>query len=65
MPALVDVLKLLAICAAAAILGNWFLAEVRKSKRMKRPWHAAYLSPPGLLMLAALTLPLIYWLARR
>jgi len=32
---------------------------------MQRPGHSAYLSPPGLLMLAALTLPLLYWLARR
>jgi hypothetical protein len=65
MPPLVDVLKLLAICSAAAVLGNWFLNEIRKSRRRKLPWYSAYLSPPGLLILAALTLPLLYWLARR
>ncbi len=64
-PAIVDILKLLAICVAAAVLGNWFLAEIRRSKRMRRPWYSAYLSPPGLLVLAALTMPLLYWLARR
>jgi hypothetical protein len=32
---------------------------------MRRPWYSAYLSPPGLLVLAALTMPLLYWLARR
>jgi len=49
----------------AAILGNWFLAEVKKSRRFNLPWYSAYLSPPGLLILAALLVPVIYWLARR
>jgi hypothetical protein len=64
MSSLIDALKLAAVVAAAALLGNWFLSELRKARRQNQPWYSAYLSPPGLLILAALTLPLLYWLAR-
>jgi hypothetical protein len=64
MQSLVDVFKILAVSAAAAILGNWFLSEMRKARRNNLPWYRVYLSPPGLLVLAALSLPLLYWLAR-
>jgi H+/Cl- antiporter ClcA len=65
MPFIIEVLRLAAVLAAAALLGNWFLAELRKARRQNLPWYAAYLSPPGLLILAALLVPLIYWLARQ
>lgn len=64
MPLLIQAIKLVAVLAAAALLGNWFLAELNKARRRGRPWYSAYLSPPGLLILAALLIPLIYWLAR-
>ncbi len=65
MNAIVEALRLLSVLLAAAILGNWFLAEVRAARRRGRPWYTAYLSAPGLLILAALALPLLWWLARR
>jgi len=65
MPSIMDVLKIISVSVAAAILGNWFLSEFRKARRRNLPWYSAYLSPPGLLVLAALTLPLLYWLATR
>ncbi len=65
MATLIEVVKLISVLAGAAILGNWFLAELRNMRRLKRPWYAVYLSPPGLLVLAAVSLPVIYWLARR
>lgn len=65
MNAIVEALRLLSVLLAAAILGHWFLAEVRAARRRGRPWYAAYLSTPGLLVLAALALPLLWWLARR
>ncbi len=65
MNAIVEALRLLSVLLAAAILGNWFLAEVRAARRRGRPWYAAYLSVPGLLILAALALPLLWWLSRR
>jgi hypothetical protein len=64
MPSLIDVVKLISVVLGAAILGNWFLSEVKKSRRLRLPWYSAYLSPPGILILAALLAPVIYWLVR-
>ena len=65
MPSLVEAAKLVSVLLGAAILGNWFLSELKKSRRQDLPWYSAYLSPPGLLILAALLVPVVYWLARR
>jgi hypothetical protein len=65
MTSLIEAAKLVSILLGAAILGNWFLSELKKSHRRNLPWYSAYLSPPGLLILAALLVPVIYWLARR
>ncbi len=48
------------VLIAAIILGNWFLAEVKKAHRQQQPWYKPYLSVPGLIIRAALSLPLIY-----
>ena len=48
------------VLIAAIIIGNWFLTEVRKARRQQQPWYKPYLSVPGLIILAALSLPLIY-----
>ena len=62
MPALSQIIKMVAVLAAAALLGNWFLHELRAARRQHKPWYAAYLSPPGILiMLAAVFLPLVVW----
>lgn len=60
-----SLVRLAAVLIAAILLGNWFLAEVRKSKIKQEPWYKPYLSVPGLIILAALSLPLIYWLFNR
>jgi hypothetical protein len=64
MTLLIIAAKLISVLLGAAILGNWFLSEFKKSRRRNLPWYTAYLSPPGLLILAALLVPVIYWLAR-
>jgi hypothetical protein len=64
MPTLVQALKLVAVLLAATLLGNWFLAEVKKARRRNLPWYSVYLSPPGLLIIAAIVVPLVYWLAQ-
>jgi hypothetical protein len=64
MPTFVQALKLAAVLLAAALLGNWFLAEFKKARRRNLPWYSAYLSPPGLLIIAAIVVPLVYWLAQ-
>jgi hypothetical protein len=48
------------VLIAAIIIGNWFWAEVKKAHRQQQPWYKPYLSLPGLIILAAVSLPLIY-----
>ena len=65
MATLVQLLKMAAILAAAALLGNWFLSELRKSRREGKPWYAVYLTLPGILVaIVALLLPLVAWYFR-
>jgi hypothetical protein len=56
---LFNLIKYAAVLVAAIIIGNWFLTEARKAKMNKEPWYKPYLSLPGLIILAALSLPLI------
>ena len=56
---LLNLIKYAAVLVAAIIIGNWFLTEVRKAKTVKAPWYKPYLSVPGLIILAALSLPLL------
>jgi hypothetical protein len=65
MQVLVQLLKIISVLAGAVILGNWFMAELRRARSKKLPWYAPYLSPPGLIILTACILPIVYWLATR
>jgi hypothetical protein len=56
---LFNLIKYAAVMVAAIIIGNWFLTEARKAKTNKEPWYKPYLSLPGLIILAALSLPFI------
>ena len=59
---LTQIIKMIAILAAAALLGNWFLRELRLARRNRKPWYAVYLTPPGILIvLASVILPLAAW----
>jgi hypothetical protein len=60
-----DLVRVAAVLIAAILVGNWFLAEIRKSKIKREPWYKPYVSLPGLIILAALCLPLIFWLLDR
>ena len=59
---LITLTKYVAVLVAAMIIGNWFLIEVKKAKFNKQPWYKPYLSVPGLIILAALSLPLFFLL---
>ena len=50
---------------ASILLGKQFMVELRKAKATRAPWYAPYLTPAGLLVLAALSAPIIYWLITR
>ena len=54
---MIAIVKALPILAAAFLLGNWFLAEVRKAKAAARPWYAPYLTLPGVLIIIVLMIP--------
>jgi hypothetical protein len=41
------------------IIGNWFLSELRKARAARLPWYKPYLSIPGLLIIAAILLPVM------
>lgn len=56
-----EILRFVAVLAAAAVLGNWFLAEVRKSRAKNEPRYKPYLTIPGMIIVLAVLMPLIYW----
>ena len=62
---LFTLVKFVAVLVAALIIGNWYLAEVRKAKLKQQPWYKPYLSLPGLIILAVVSLPLILLLISR
>jgi len=62
---LLNILKFVAVLVAAAIIGNWFLARVKKPKIREDPWYMPYVSLPGIIILLALMLPLILWIINR
>jgi hypothetical protein len=60
-----QIIKLLtyaAVLVAAIVIGNWFLNEAKKAKIKKEPWYKPYFSIPGIIILAALSLPILLWL---
>lgn len=56
METLLSLFKVIPILIAAIILGNWFLAEVKKGRHAKAPWYAPYVSLPGLLIITIVIL---------
>jgi hypothetical protein len=66
MDALIDLMKVCAVLIASAMLGNWFLLEVKASKRRRAPWYTPYLSVPGLLVITFIILvPLFLWMVHQ
>lgn len=61
----VNILKLVAVLVAAILVGNWFLAEVKKARLKGKTWYQFYLSPPGLLIILTLLLPIIIWIVNK
>ncbi|MFC1876382.1 hypothetical protein ACFL2E_03810 [Thermodesulfobacteriota bacterium] len=60
---IVYILKIIPILIAAILLGNWFLAELKRANATDKPWYTAYISIPGLLiLLAILVIPIMLWL---
>ncbi len=62
---MITLFKFAAVLIAAILTGNWFLAEVRKAKINRQPWYKPYLTVPGLIILAALSLPVVLWVVQQ
>jgi hypothetical protein len=62
MDALIQLLKVCAILVASAMIGNWFLSEVKASKRRDAPWYTPYVSIPGIIVIGFIILvPILLW----
>lgn len=60
-----ELVKAVCILIAACMLGNWFMTELKKSRREKKPWYAVYLTIPGILIVTAiLLLPFVAWIVQ-
>ncbi|MCG6904974.1 MAG: hypothetical protein LJE63_00015 [Desulfobacteraceae bacterium] len=65
METVIQLLRVVAVLGAAALLGNWFLAEFKSARARRKPWYTPYLSPPGLIILFLIFfLPLLIRLLR-
>lgn len=61
MESVLSVLKMTATLVAAIMVGNWFVAEVRKAKINGLPWYRPYLTLPGAVIVLFIVLPLVLW----
>lgn len=61
MESVVEIFRFIAVLVAAVLLGNWFMAEVRKSRVKNEPRYKPYLTLPGIIIVIAVLMPLIYW----
>jgi hypothetical protein len=52
-------LKVIPILIAAMVLGNWFIFEVKKKRKLQAPWYAPYLSIPGILIIIMILIPVL------
>lgn len=58
--------KTISVLIGASMLGNWFLAELKKAQKKGLPMYTAYLTPPGILIVIILLgLPVIAWMIRQ
>jgi len=63
---LITLIKIIAVLAAAGMLGNWFLQEVKKNKSKGQPAYKAYGSIPGILIISLiLFLPILIWILKK
>ncbi len=55
-------LKMVCVLVAAMLIGNWFLAEVKRAKVEGAPWYRPYLTlPGGIIMAAVILVPIVLW----
>jgi hypothetical protein len=63
---MVGIFKAVGVLVAAILVGNWYLTENKKIRDRKAPWYTLYLTPPGLMVIAAaLIIPVAIWVINR
>jgi len=62
---LVNILRMVAVLVAALVVGNWFLAEIKKAQRQGAPWYQPYFSIPGILIVLAILFPIVLWVINK
>jgi hypothetical protein len=62
---LTTIVKIIAPLAAAILVGNWFLSEVKKVRAKGGRWYQPYLSIPGVMIILAILLPIILWMIKK
>ena len=62
---MITALKMVAVLVGAMLLGNMFMGELHKVRRQGLPLYKAYLTPPGIVIVLAILLPLFLWLFRQ
>jgi hypothetical protein len=61
---LTTIVRIIAPLAAAILVGNWFMSEVKKARFKGAPWYQAYVSIPGLLIFLAILIPVVLWIIK-
>ena len=64
MEKLTTIVRIIAPLVAAILVGNWFMSEVKKARFKGAPWYQAYVSIPGLLIILAVLLPIVFWIIK-
>ncbi len=65
METVLTLLKMAMILIAAILLGNWYRSEAGKIRKSGKAWYQLYASPPGLLILVVILLPIVVWLLKK
>ena len=57
-----EIIRFVAILLASVVVGNWFLSELKKARAQGKPIYQAYLTIPGILIIAVIIfLPILMW----
>ncbi len=61
-----QVITAVCVLIAAGMIGNMFLAELKKARLAGKPWHAPYQTLPGIVVILVIVLfPFLVWLLSR
>jgi hypothetical protein len=64
MSTLAAIAKIIMPLAAAIVVGNWFLSEVKKVRVKGGRWYEPYRSIPGIIIILAILVPIILWIVK-